>query len=399
MKKRTFILLSAYLNYIFQGIGAIILSQNMDSLKLAWGATTAQVSLVISAIGIGRILSLYIGGYLSDHVGRKRSVLLGVVSFIIFFLGIILSPNYIVAFIVTLFAGFSNALFDTGIYPLVTELYTEEKQKNAISILNKAFISFGQFILPFIISGLAIAGASFKWTYVICAVSLLINGIWLYRLPVDDVIEAQEEPEVVDTAPMEKRSFIRYGVPMLFFSFASISLFNTFTLWVPQYAEQMTTMSLNSGRFLVSIYSVCSLTSVFITSFFLKRGVNRITVMMVGMGVSALGLFGLILMPTKAMFIVASMIIGLFAAGGIWQLGLLTTLDFFGDYKGKYTSYYGLATAVSIAVIPYVTGLVADEHLTWVFILDAFFAIVGFIMAVISWKNMKTIKKLTKQAA
>ena len=54
---------SLYFNYIFQGMAAIILSQNMTELKNQWQASTTQVTLVMSAIGFGRILSLYFSGY------------------------------------------------------------------------------------------------------------------------------------------------------------------------------------------------------------------------------------------------------------------------------------------------------------------------------------------------
>ncbi|MGO3728487.1 MAG: MFS transporter, partial [Enterococcus viikkiensis] len=57
---------SLYFNYIFQGMAAIILSQNMDKLKTQWQVSTSQVTLVMSAIGLGRIISLYFSGYFSD---------------------------------------------------------------------------------------------------------------------------------------------------------------------------------------------------------------------------------------------------------------------------------------------------------------------------------------------
>lgn len=74
MKKDNYRLLisSLYFNYIFQGMAAIILSQNMTNLKIHWQATTAQVTLVMSAIGLGRILSLYFSGYFQINLGGKR---------------------------------------------------------------------------------------------------------------------------------------------------------------------------------------------------------------------------------------------------------------------------------------------------------------------------------------
>lgn len=57
---------SLYTNFIFQGMAAIILSQNLNALMDSWQATVQQVTLVISGIGLGRVLILYFAGYFSD---------------------------------------------------------------------------------------------------------------------------------------------------------------------------------------------------------------------------------------------------------------------------------------------------------------------------------------------
>lgn len=76
MKKEKYHLLisSLYFNYIFQGMAAIILSQNMTNLRIHWQASTAQVTLVMSAIGLGRILSLYFSGYFQINSDEKNRV-------------------------------------------------------------------------------------------------------------------------------------------------------------------------------------------------------------------------------------------------------------------------------------------------------------------------------------
>lgn len=80
---------SLYFNYIFQGMAAIILSQNMTELKNQWQASTTQVTLVMSAIGFGRILSLYFSGYFSDTFGRRKTVIIAILSYALFFFGVL----------------------------------------------------------------------------------------------------------------------------------------------------------------------------------------------------------------------------------------------------------------------------------------------------------------------
>lgn len=76
--------MSLYINYILQGMAAIILAQNMVPLMKQFGTTAAGMSLVISSIGLGRILILYFAGRMSDKFGRKRIVLMGMASYVVF---------------------------------------------------------------------------------------------------------------------------------------------------------------------------------------------------------------------------------------------------------------------------------------------------------------------------
>ena len=141
---------SLYVNYLFQGIATIAIAQNQDFFQAQWSASLSQVTLVISALGLGRIISLNLSGWFSDRFGRKKTVLLGVLSYILFFIGILFTRDFRWAFVATIFGGIGNAFLDTSTYPIVVEAYPSESDNSSLSVLNKSFISIGQFILPFV---------------------------------------------------------------------------------------------------------------------------------------------------------------------------------------------------------------------------------------------------------
>ena len=93
--------LALYINYFVHGMGAIILSQNMDALMQQFNTDRAGVSYVISGLGIGRLLVLFVSGALSQSsAGVVRPfVLLGIVTYMIFLGGILVAPNVSVALI------------------------------------------------------------------------------------------------------------------------------------------------------------------------------------------------------------------------------------------------------------------------------------------------------------
>ena len=112
-----------YLNYLVHGMAIVILAQNMTVLSRQWRVSDAGVALVISSLGIGRLLVLYLAGSLSDRLGRKVFVQLGILTYTLFFVGIVLSPNMVVAYGAGILAGMANSFLDSGTYPALMELY------------------------------------------------------------------------------------------------------------------------------------------------------------------------------------------------------------------------------------------------------------------------------------
>ena len=112
-----------YLNYIVIGVSVIILSMNMDALMEQFGTDRTGFGLVVSGIGIGKFIVLFISGVLSDKFGRKPFILIGMVGFIVYFMGILLSPNVPIALFFAVLAGMCNSFIDAGTYPALMEIF------------------------------------------------------------------------------------------------------------------------------------------------------------------------------------------------------------------------------------------------------------------------------------
>lgn len=399
MKKNHYGLLisSLYFNYIFQGMAAILLSQNMTNLRLHWQATTSQVTLVMSAIGLGRILSLYFSGYFSDKFGRKKTVLIAIISYMIFFSGMLLSPNYQLAFFLAMFGGISNAFLDTSTYPTLVEAYPDERINSSLSVLNKAFISLGQFLLPFITRYLLQHDLFFGWPFILCALCLFANMFYLMfaRFPRSTTIIEKKTQDIIQITSKNRGNFKIDGIALLVFSFVSVSLFNIFILWIPQYAENMRIVSHENSLIFVSLYSTGSFISVFFTSGIVKKGINIPKFISSCLVISGLTLISMLIHPNFVTVVIAAICIGIFTAGGIWQLGLALMLELFPKHKGKCTSYYSLATSVSIMVTPYITGLLSEQKITYVFWFIIVLNVIGLVASlIISYRYDKLVKQL-----
>ncbi|TFJ46976.1 MFS transporter [Carnobacterium divergens] len=389
--------MSLYTNYILQGMAAIILAQNMTPLMKQFGTTATGMSLVISSIGLGRILILYFAGRMSDKFGRKRIVLMGMASYVVFFGGILISNSIWVASFFTLFAGFANALLDTGTYPALMEAYPASS--GFMSVLNKAFISAGQFILPILVGALLTHQLYYGISFILCLGVICANLLVMSQQKFPPIQSVEDEREYVSTQTThEKSKFWLEGVALILFGFTSVSTFNIIVLWLPQYAEQLAGMAKGNSLMLISLYSIGSLISVFLTAFIVKKWVQPIVVILSCTMASFLVLGFVLLFPTEIGASIAAFGIGLFSSGGIWQLALTLLLQLFPKNKGQMTSYYTLMTSFSVMLIPLITGSLSEINIRLVMIFNAGVTLVGFLLAVFVFIRCQRLSQIENKA-
>ncbi len=73
-----------------------------DPQSAAYAAGLAAVSTAIAWTGFGKFVSVWIGGEISDRVGRKKLMIGGAILYIICFLGFLFTNNALVASIMGL---------------------------------------------------------------------------------------------------------------------------------------------------------------------------------------------------------------------------------------------------------------------------------------------------------
>ena len=83
-----------YISYFILGMINIIIGSNMENLSNQLNTSASGISYLVSAIGIGKLVSLFFAGRLSDKLGRKPFVVSASFIYLIFLVGIPLAPNY-----------------------------------------------------------------------------------------------------------------------------------------------------------------------------------------------------------------------------------------------------------------------------------------------------------------
>ncbi|MDO4924199.1 MAG: MFS transporter [Turicibacter sp.] len=373
--------LALYINYFVHGMGAIILSQNMDALIQQFNTDRAGVSYVISGLGIGRLLVLFVSGALSDKFGRKPFVLLGMVTYVAFLGGILVAPNVAVAFIFAVLAGMANSFMDSGTYPALMEAFPESS--GSANIIIKAFIAAGQFLLPFIISFLIANDLWYGYSFLFCIAIFIINGLFLLKLtfPPHKVEKAEVKEESVSNEP--KSNFWIEGVALILIGFTATATFYIIQNYLPTYAQEVAGMEKSAALKLISLYSAGSFTAVIVTSILVAKWIKQVRFVFVYPLISLIMLVLLYLFPSSIMCVVGAFVIGYSAAGGVLQLALTTMSELFPKNKGTITGIVYTASSIASSVLPALIGIISNSNVSNIMLLNIVITAIGVVLALV----------------
>lgn len=376
--------LALYMNYFVHGFGVIILAQNMAFLAHQWGTTAGGVAIVISSLGIGRIINLLASGILSDHFGRKPFILLGIGTYLVFFVGILLSRSMVVAYILGIIAGMANSFLDSGTYPALMEIFPSAK--GTANVVLKAFISGGQFVLPLIVSFLITSHLWFGWSFVVAAAILCCTGVYMLfggRFPdIEDVAEEDEAQQKasVSESSRKKANLWLDGTLFVIYGYVSQATFYLVSQWLSRYGRIVGGMGQASAHALISYYSVGSITCVLLTAVLAKK-IKEVNFLSVYTLISFIALLLMYLIPRPVVLTVMSFVVGFAAAGGVMQLGLTVMSEFFPTGKGSVTGFFYTSGSIASFTIPLFTGLMSSLRMIMFF--DVVIALIGFIVTTI----------------
>ena len=384
-----------WINYAFQGIATMVIVLQRDAIAYRLGTDLAGIAVITSYIGWGRLFTVIPAGWLSDKFGRKISVLLAMVCYALFYGGVMISTNVWMAMAFTTFAGIGNSFLDTGTYPSLTELFP--KHAAEATVLLRSFITIGQFLFPI---GVAIIIANDLWfgyTFVILLILLGLNALMILmrkdlghkgtaRMSQAELLEASNKQEKKQEAVKlnGKANFWIEGVGLISLGFTAVATFSLIGTWIPVVATEVIGMDAVSSTLLSSYYSAAAFIGIFMTSgIIMTKKAKPTTVLFTWTLISLLSLIGFRLVTTPAMAVLTSVLIGLFAAGGLFQLALAVLLELFPGGRGKYTAMMSFGAAIQALVVPLVTARLVDNPIsiiTFAIVVTASSTVVTFVV-------------------
>lgn len=382
-----------YLNFFMLGMINIIVASNMGNLSSLYEVSASQVSLLVSAIGIGKLVALFFAGRLSDNIGRKQVIIAASFLYLLFLIGMPLTSSYYLAFAFAITAGIANSLLDSGTYPALIESFP--KKSSTATVLVKAFVSIGATVLPLLISFLAASGIFWGWSFFILGILYVISGIYLFFMPFPEVDNGdssdEESDKKADNEKLKaKPSMMREGLAIILIGFTSTALFVVWQTWLPELGEQFIGLGENASVQLLSYFSIGALVSVLLLAIVLDRFIKPITVLIVYPIIAFLAMLLLFFVESHPVVLVSTFLLGLFTSG-LFQLALSIMTDFFRKNKGTTTSYVNIASSLAFILVPIITGsLVSTIGVSMTLVFDMFIAVLSVLLALyIAYRRKK----------
>ncbi|NLI94118.1 MAG: MFS transporter [Peptococcaceae bacterium] len=406
--------IGVYMNYFVHGMQAIVIAQNKNAFAAQWGTDAAGIMSVIAWTGLGKFLTVWISGELSDRFGRKPLILLGMLSYILFFAGLVTCHNLVLASILAFLGGAATSFLDGASYPALQESYPNSPGSAVVAV--KGFISVSQMLFPLFIGMLVVNKAWFGWSLIVPLVIVVINTLFMLRAPFSYDSELKEnksgsgsayeerkaakaKAEAEAAALAEKRfvtrpKFAVEGICCLIYGFVSLTTFYLISQVLTMYGKDYIGMAEMSSRALMTYYTFGSLAAVFLASVVMAKGLKTIAVLLIYTCGSTISLFALAAIPTPFVANITSFTIGFFAAGGALQAGIAIMTEFFPGKKGRNLGIYYTFMGLGSYVAPVVASYLMKIDFKYVLYFDAFVALAGILlMSIVAVRYTKVFGK------
>lgn len=366
-----------YMNYFIHGIGCSILSQQVvkEQLIVQWGVGDVMlVTSIAAALGLGRLISLPFAGPLSDKLGRRLSVLIGVASYIIFFVGIAFSPNMQIAYVAAVLGGIANSFLDTATYPAVAEIINKYTGIATMGI--KFFISIAQLLMPFFLGCVVGTKMSYLMLPLVAGVVIAVLGVLAIFAPFPAESESGKSESFIQN--LKNAHFSVESIALILIGFTSTA---TFQLWLncaQTFGKEIAGIPSETVSIMQTYYSAGTMAALVITSILITK-FKQVRFLVIYPAISVIMLVLVYVMKNPMICYVGAFVIGYAAAGGVLQMATATVNGLFPKIKGTITSLVMIASSLCNYTI---LSAASKMTATGVIMMNIVITVIGVALAV-----------------
>jgi FHS family L-fucose permease-like MFS transporter len=322
-------------------------------------------------------------GYLADKLGRKKTIILGLILFALNSYLFAVGNAFSFFLILLVISGASIGIFKTGALALVGDISRSTSEHTATMNTVEGFFGVGAIIGPAIVARLLTSGFSWKWLYVIAGTIciLLILTALLVKYP--KTVKSMDEPiDFKRTMRMMKNPYaLGFSLGIFLYVAAECAVY----VWMPTLLAGYSGSFAFMATYAISVFFVLRAVGRFLGSWVLKHfswtavmALFSLAILICFAGAIAGGLsFAVWLMPLSGLFM--SMIYPTLNSKGI--------SCFPKTEHGTVAGVILFFTCAAAALGPLAMGAVSDAfgHPKYGFILATLFAALLFAGMLFNW--------------
>ena len=333
-----------------------------------------MIAIALAAISLG---------YLADKLGRKKTIIVGLVLFALNSYLFAFGNDFLFFLALLVVSGAAIGIFKTGVLALVGDISISTSEHTTTMNTAEGFFGVGAIIGPAIVTKLLSSGFSWKWLYVIAGTIcvLLIATALVVKYP--KTVKTADEPiDLRRTMRMMKNPFaLGFSLGIFLYVAAECAIY----VWMPTLLEDYT------GSFaLMAAYAL--------SAFFILRAVGRFLgawILAHYNWTSVMALFSLAILICFAGAIIGglSCALWLLPLSGLFMSMIYPTLNSKGISCFPKTEHGAVAgvilffTCAAAALGPLAMGAVSDAfgHPKYGFVLATIFAALLFALLLLNW--------------
>jgi FHS family L-fucose permease-like MFS transporter len=208
-------------------------------------------------------------GYLADKLGRKKTIILGLVLFALNSYLFAAGNAFLFFLVLLVISGASIGIFKTGALALVGDISVSTSEHTTTMNTVEGFFGVGAIIGPAIVARLLSAGLSWKWLYVIAAticVLLIATATWV-KYP--KTAKAAGEPiDLKRTLKMMKSPYA-LGFSLGIFLYVAVEC--AIYVWLPTLLADYTGSFAFMATYAISVFFVLRAAGRFLGAWVLAR--------------------------------------------------------------------------------------------------------------------------------
>ena len=210
----------------------VIIPKIIEEFKLSMAQAGAFHYSTMSGIALS---GLFLGS-LADKLGRKWSIVVGLIAYAVACLAFAI-VNHFAFFLILLFiSGAAIGVFKTAAIALIGDLTNSSQQHTKIMNMVEGFFAIGAIIGPWLVTQLLLNGASWKWLYMFAAFICVILVLAASRVAYPKSIKADSAEKInfTDVIPLLKdKHLVSFSALIMLYVGAENAIF----VWMPSFLK------------------------------------------------------------------------------------------------------------------------------------------------------------------